>query len=113
MSSAGSAQFIVLNHTALFAPAESPASTYKLASDTCNLTDDPSGAGNWATFSPALGTTASAFTVTATNGGTNANPAICNAVVTDAHGQSVTINITVTASSIGINGRKIHGGGRP
>jgi hypothetical protein len=105
-SKAGSVQFANTGDTATLKPHETgPATTFTLKSDTCNKADDPSATGNWATLSPRPGTTASVYTVTSKNGGSKANPAICQAVVTDASGQTVTVDIAVTASNIGINAR--------
>jgi len=103
MTTAGSAQFTAIGDTATLTPSETPASTYTLKSDTCNTTDDPSAGGNWATFSPGVGHSGSSFTVTAENAGANGNPAKCQAVISDAFGQTVTIDIGVTLSNIGIN----------
>lgn len=111
MTTAGSAQFTAVGDTATLTPSESPSSTYTLKSDTCNKTDDPSAGGNWATFSPGKGQAGTSFTVTAQNGGTSGNPANCNAVIQDSSGQTVTIDIGVTISSIGIGERRP--GGRP
>ena len=105
-SVAGSVQFYALGDTATLTPSESgPAATFTLSSDTCNTTDDPSAGGNWATFSPAAGQSGTAFTVTARNGGANGNPSHCTAVFADNHGQSVTIDVGVTVSNIGINAK--------
>ncbi len=73
-----------------------------LASDTCNTTDNPNATGNWATFSPGLGSVATGFTVTATGAGTTATPAICKATFSDLMGNTATMSVQVTASSVGI-----------
>jgi hypothetical protein len=92
----------------MLTPTESgPSTTFTLKSDTCNKTDDPSAGGNWATFSPGQGRRASSFTVTAQNSGTKSNPANCTAVISDSSGQTVSIDIEVTAGSIGINEKKV------
>jgi hypothetical protein len=103
MSNAGSVQFTAVNDTATLTPSETPSSTYTLKSDTCNPTDDPSAGGNWATFSPAAGQSGTSFTVTARNGGASGNPANCQAVFSDSSGQTVTIDIGVTVSNVGIH----------
>ncbi|HTA38963.1 MAG TPA: hypothetical protein VK760_07805 [Candidatus Acidoferrales bacterium] len=105
MRTAGSVQFTALTNTATLTPHESGSTTFALLSDTCNKTDDPSAAGNWATFSPGIGQLASSITVTAVNAGTNAHPATCAAVIVDSSRQTVTIDIQVTLGSIGVNAK--------
>jgi hypothetical protein len=103
---AGSIQFTAIGDTAVLTPSESgPSTKFKLESDTCNKTDDPSAGGNWATFSPAAGRKASSFTVKAANAGVTGNPATCIAILTDASGQRVAIDVQVTLGSVGINAR--------
>lgn len=102
MTTAGSVQFTATGDTARLVPAETPTSTYTLKSDTCNKTDDASAGGNWATLAPGPGTAAASFKVTAKNGGAHGNPASCKAVLSDGSGQTVTIDIGVTISNVGI-----------
>jgi hypothetical protein len=103
-SSHGSVQFTAANDTATFTPHESAAGvTFKLHSDTCNTTDDPSATGNWATLSPGPGSEAQFFVATAVNASSGGNPANCTAVIKDSYGQSVTVDIQVTIGNIGIN----------
>ncbi len=73
-----------------------------LSGDTCNTTDNPNATGNWATFSPGLGSVSARFTVTATGAGTPAAPAICKATFSDLMGNSATMSVQVTASSVGL-----------
>lgn len=103
ITTAGSVQFTATGDTATLTPGETPASTYTLKSDTCNKSDDPSAGGNWATLSPRPGSAAASFTVTAKKGGSNSTPSSCTAVLSDGSGQTVTIDIGVTVSNIGIN----------
>ncbi|MBV8333836.1 MAG: hypothetical protein JO192_13940 [Candidatus Eremiobacteraeota bacterium] len=98
----GKAVFTAIGDTATLTPSEGGAASFTLLSDTCNKTDDPSAGGNWATISPGPGSSATAFTVTAKNAGKNGNESHCSAIVTDASGQQVTIDIGVTLSSVGI-----------
>ncbi|HEY1975946.1 MAG TPA: hypothetical protein VGG89_05360 [Candidatus Baltobacteraceae bacterium] len=111
-STNGVAQLYAIGDTASLVPSESHPSPFTLLSDTCNKTDDSSAAGNWATFSPGLGKSGSAFTVTAQNAGTSTHPATCHAVISDAIDQKVTIDIAVTTDGVGIN-LKTHKQRRP
>lgn len=105
-SAAGSVEFTAVNDTATFTPHESAAgTTFKLQSDTCNTTDDPSATGNWATLSPGPGNEAQLFVATAVNASSGSNPATCAALLKDSFGQTVTINIQVTIGNVGINGK--------
>lgn len=105
-SAPGSVQFTASSDTATFTPHETPATTFTLQSDTCNTTDDPSAFGNWATLSPGPGNSAQFFVATAVNGSSNpAHLANCTAIVKDAAGQTVTVDIQVTIGNIGINAK--------
>lgn len=102
-STPGKALFTAIGDTATLTPAEvGPANTFSLLSDTCNKTDDPSAGGNWATIAPGPGQTATSFTVTAKKAGANGNPSHCAAIVVDASGEQVQIDIGVTLSSVGV-----------
>lgn len=100
----GSVQFYALADTAKLTPNETGKGvTFTLATDTCNKADDPSAGGNWASFSPGVGQGGASFTVTAKKGGTKSNPSKCRAVLTDNNHQSVTIDIGVTPSNVGVH----------
>ena len=104
----GSVQFTAKGDRATLTPSDpswSNAPNFTLRSDTCNKTDDPSAGGNWATLAPAIGQSAAAFTLTAINGGTNADPAKCTAVFADGAGRAVRINVEITLGTIGIHVR--------
>ena len=113
---AGSIAFTELGDTATLTPSEpgwtpSPYSQlFTLQSDTCNLTDDASATGNWASVSPAAGNTATSFTVTAQNAGSDATPAICTVTLADGTGQTLTVDVSVTTSGFGVDFRhaRIH-----
>lgn len=102
-TSPGSAQFTAKGDSATLTPSETPPSVYTLERDTCNKTDDPSAGGNWATIAPGPGSSAASFTVTAKNGGANGNPASCIAVISDGSGRTVTIDVGVTISNVGVH----------
>ena len=77
---------------------------FTLQDDDCNTTDDPNATGNWATFSKPPGTSSATFTVTAKNASAaSATPATCTADFTDGVGQTVTMDISVTLSGVGVN----------
>ncbi|MDE2481702.1 MAG: hypothetical protein KGN02_05895 [bacterium] len=78
------------------------AGSFTLQSDTCNTTDDASATGNYLSFSPGKGQSGSSFTVSANAAGTSANPAICTATFTDANGQTLSVTLSVTTISFGL-----------
>jgi hypothetical protein len=108
-SAPGSVQFTTVGDTANLTPGEIGWTNapyfrkFVLKSDTCNLADDPSAGGNWATLSPAAGQSAASFALTAQNAGTNGDPATCVAVFADGTGQTVSVNVEVTLGQIGIH----------
>ncbi|MBV8491582.1 MAG: hypothetical protein JO199_13730 [Candidatus Eremiobacteraeota bacterium] len=111
-SSNGSVQFANLEDTATLTPSE-PGWTGKfgheftLSSDTCNMADDPAAGGDWATFSPKKGQSGATFTITAKSASSNASlPATCNAVLADGGGNTVTMDVSVTTTPVGVNTRR-------
>jgi hypothetical protein len=74
--------------------------------DTCNIADDPGAGGNWATFSPPVGSAAAAYAATAANSGATGNPAVCNGTISDPLGDAATFGLSVTISNIGVGAKR-------
>jgi hypothetical protein len=105
-TSPGSVQFTVVGDTATLTPSDpnwSHAPNFKLKSDTCNTTDDPSAGGNWATLSPGVGESASSFTLKAKNAGTSRHVAKCSATFSDAASRTIVVDVEVTLGNVGVH----------
>jgi hypothetical protein len=93
------AAFAATGETATLTPSEAGwtgafSQMFTHTSDTC---------ASWASIAPAAGSSATSFTVTAEHTGTASAPAVCSATFTDGIGQSVTVDISITTASFGVN----------
>jgi hypothetical protein len=58
--------------------------------------------GSWVSFSPAVGQSATSFTVNAIGAGTSSTPALCTATFGDTNGQTISATFSVTTISFGL-----------